>query len=85
MNFRYFPMDHQECDLEIESYGFRMEDIQYKWAAGLNKSALDLASGIQLPQLKYKDFELIERKVKLSTGTHCPLAHLAALLGAGCL
>lgn len=73
MNFRYFPMDHQECDLEIESYGFRIEDISYRWANGLNNNSFALASGIELPQLKYNKFQLIERKVKLSTGTYSRL------------
>ena len=48
--------------------GFRMEDIRYKWAEGLNKSALDVAPNIELPQLIYKDFKLIERQFRLSTG-----------------
>jgi hypothetical protein len=45
-----------------------MEDIQYKWAAGLNNSALDIASFVELPQLKYKSYKLIERQIQLSTG-----------------
>lgn len=45
-----------------------MEDIQYKWADGLNSSALDIAPNIELPQLKYKDYKLIERQFRLSTG-----------------
>ncbi|RNA13243.1 gamma-aminobutyric acid receptor subunit beta isoform X16, partial [Brachionus plicatilis] len=73
MDFRYFPMDHQECDLEIESYGFRMEDIKYKWAAGLNSSAVDVAPNIELPQLKYKEYKLIERQFRLSTGLYSRL------------
>ena len=48
--------------------GFRMDDIQYKWAARSNKSALDIAPTIELPQLKYKDYKLIERQFQLSTG-----------------
>ena len=50
--------------------GFRMEDIRYKWAEGLNKSALDVAPNIELPQLIYRDFKLIERQFRLSTGTN---------------
>ncbi|CAF0717919.1 unnamed protein product [Brachionus calyciflorus] len=73
MDFRLFPMDHQECDLEIESYGFRMEDIKYKWAAGLNTSAVDVAPTIELPQLKYKEYKLIERQFRLSTGLYSRL------------
>jgi hypothetical protein len=47
--------------------GFRMDDIRYKWAHGLN-SSLDVSPTIELPQLKYKDYKLIERQFRLSTG-----------------
>lgn len=74
MNFRFFPMDHQVCDLEIESYGFRMDDIKYKWGFGLkNLSALHISPDIELPQLKYKDSRLIEREFRLSTGVYSRL------------
>lgn len=44
-----------------------MEDIQYKWAGGMN-SSLDVITTIELPQLKYTDYRLIERQFRLSTG-----------------
>ena len=47
--------------------GFRMDDIRYKWAHGLN-SSLDVSPTIELPQLKYKDYKLVERQFRLSTG-----------------
>jgi gamma-aminobutyric acid receptor subunit beta len=50
-----------------------MEDIQYKWAGGLNSSALDIAPNIELPQLKYTKYKLIERQFKLSTGLYSRL------------
>ena len=50
-----------------------MEDIQYKWASGLNSSALDIAPNIELPQLKYTKYQLIERQFKLSTGLNSRL------------
>ena len=50
-----------------------MEDIKYKWAAGLNASAVDVAPNIELPQLKYKAYKLIERQFRLSTGLYSRL------------
>ena len=44
-----------------------MDDIRYKWAHGLN-SSLDVSPTIELPQLKYKDYKLVERQFRLSTG-----------------
>ena len=31
MDLTYFPMDSQLCTLEIESYGYTMEDVVYTW------------------------------------------------------
>ncbi|KAI6207390.1 Unc-49B protein [Aphelenchoides besseyi] len=31
MNLKLFPMDTQECKLEIESYGYTTDDIDYYW------------------------------------------------------
>ncbi|KAI6183057.1 Gamma-aminobutyric acid receptor subunit beta [Aphelenchoides bicaudatus] len=31
MNLKFFPMDTQECRLEIESYGYTTDDIDYFW------------------------------------------------------
>ncbi len=45
-----------------------MDDIRYKWAHGLN-SSLDVSPTIELPQLKYKEYKLVERQFRLSTGT----------------
>ena len=50
-----------------------MEDIQYKWGDGLNKSALDVAPSIELPQFKYNNYELVERQFRLSTGLYSRL------------
>lgn len=44
-----------------------MEDIRYKWAQGLNAS-FNIEPTIELPQLKYKDYKLVERVFSLSTG-----------------
>lgn len=31
MDLQYFPMDSQLCYIEIESFGYTMADIRYKW------------------------------------------------------
>ena len=33
MNLKLFPMDTQECKLEIESYGYTTSDIDYIWGS----------------------------------------------------
>ncbi|CAG7727944.1 unnamed protein product [Allacma fusca] len=42
MNLQYFPMDTQICTLIIESYGYRVGELEYHWAKVTEK--LDMAS-----------------------------------------
>ena len=32
--FQYFPMDKQMCTLEIESFGYTMSDLKFRWEDG---------------------------------------------------
>lgn len=51
-----------------------MDDIKYKWGTlTSNETSLQIADGIELPQLKYKNSRLIEREFHLSTGTYSRL------------
>ena len=56
MNLQYFPMDHQLCYLEIESFGFTMSDIRYKWHEGprilksQGKTSVRISSNVSLPE-----------------------------------
>ena len=36
MDLSNFPMDSQLCTVEIESFGYTMTDLRYKWADGKN-------------------------------------------------
>nr|XP_027203700.1 gamma-aminobutyric acid receptor subunit beta-like [Dermatophagoides pteronyssinus] len=73
MNLQYFPMDRQSCTIEVESYGYSMADIQYKWGIDGQGSDVVLAKNLELPQFKvYKHLQ--RRKVEvLSTGNYSRL------------
>ncbi|KAH9491111.1 hypothetical protein DERF_015846 [Dermatophagoides farinae] len=73
MNLQYFPMDRQSCTIEVESYGYSMADIQYKWGIDGLGSDVVLAKNLELPQFKvYKHLQ--RRKVEvLSTGNYSRL------------
>jgi hypothetical protein len=60
-------MVRQDLEFIRNKDGYRMDDIRYKWANGLNYS-LDVSPTIELPQLKYKDYKLGERQFRVSTG-----------------
>ena len=41
MDLTYFPMDSQLCTLEIESYGYTMDDVVYQWNSGISSVQVD--------------------------------------------
>ena len=82
MNLQYFPMDHQLCYLEIESFGFTMSDIRYKWHEGprilksQGKTSVRISRNVSLPE-----FSLIGHTQKIfeaqfSTGNRWVLKHI---------
>jgi len=48
LDLQYFPMDSQMCTLEIESFGFTMSDLRYRWNDGLNSA--QLSPDVSLPE-----------------------------------
>jgi len=72
MNLQYFPMDSQLCYIEIESFGFTMNDIRYKWNDGLN--SIQISSDVSLPQFKVLGHRQKTIEASLSTGNYSRLA-----------
>ena len=46
MDLSYFPMDSQLCTLEIESYGYTMDDVVYQWNSGISSVQVDPEVGL---------------------------------------
>lgn len=69
MNLRRYPLDDQNCTLEIESYGYTDQDIRYCKQAGADKEIEDIMS-LRLPQFSVTDARLIRRKEKFATGDY---------------
>ena len=57
MNYKYLRF-RQVCSINIESFAYDMEDVNFKW----NSPAIDLANNIELPQFKLKGYK---------TNAHC--------------
>ncbi|XP_014281963.1 gamma-aminobutyric acid receptor subunit beta isoform X5 [Halyomorpha halys] len=72
MNLQYFPMDRQLCHIEIESFGYTMRDIRYKWNAG--HKSVGIANEVQLPQFRVLGHRQRAREINLSTGNYSRLA-----------
>ncbi|XP_032995699.1 gamma-aminobutyric acid receptor subunit beta-2 isoform X1 [Lacerta agilis] len=68
MDLRRYPLDEQNCTLEIESYGYTTDDIEFYWRGGDN--AVTGVRKIELPQFSIVDYELITKKVAFSTGSY---------------
>jgi len=72
MDLQYFPMDSQLCYIEIESFGYTMSDIRYKWNDGLN--SVQVSGDVSLPQFKVLGHRQKTIEASLSTGNYSRLA-----------
>ena len=48
MDLTYFPMDSQMCTLEIESYGYTMDDMVYVWKE--DKRSVEVSPDVALTE-----------------------------------
>ncbi|KAF4518768.1 hypothetical protein B566_EDAN006172, partial [Ephemera danica] len=64
MNLQYFPMDLQQCHLEIE-IGYSMNDIRYKWKDGPN--SVGISNDVALPQFSVLGYRQRSIEISLST------------------
>ncbi|XP_017319690.1 gamma-aminobutyric acid receptor subunit beta-1 isoform X2 [Ictalurus punctatus] len=65
MDLRRYPLDEQNCTLEIESYGYTTDDIEFYWQEGSSVTGVD---NIELPQFSIIDYKTLSKKVVFATG-----------------
>ncbi|XP_028657748.2 LOW QUALITY PROTEIN: gamma-aminobutyric acid receptor subunit beta-1 [Erpetoichthys calabaricus] len=68
MDLRRYPLDEQNCTLEIESYGYTTDDIEFYWKGG--DSAVTGVLRIELPQFSIVDYKMLSKKVVFATGSY---------------
>ncbi|XP_041115848.1 gamma-aminobutyric acid receptor subunit beta-3 isoform X2 [Polyodon spathula] len=68
MDLRRYPLDEQNCTLEIESYGYTTDDIGFYWRGG--DSAVTGVGRIELPQFSIVEYRLVSRNVVFATGAY---------------
>ncbi|XP_035181067.1 gamma-aminobutyric acid receptor subunit beta-1 isoform X2 [Oxyura jamaicensis] len=68
MDLRRYPLDEQNCTLEIESYGYTTDDIEFYWNGG--ESAVTGVSNIELPQFSIVDYKMVSKRVEFTTGAY---------------
>ncbi|XP_022086236.1 gamma-aminobutyric acid receptor subunit beta-3-like isoform X2 [Acanthaster planci] len=77
MDLRQYPMDQQNCTLELESYGYTLADLSYSWQFGA-KSVIGMEN-INIAQFTITEWKLISRLQNFSTGSY-PRLSLSFLL-----
>ncbi|XP_076157050.1 gamma-aminobutyric acid receptor subunit beta-4 [Alosa pseudoharengus] len=68
MDLRRYPLDEQNCTLEIESYGYTTDDIVFFWQGG--DTAVTGVDKLELPQFSIIELRLVSREVKFTTGSY---------------
>ncbi|XP_072352809.1 gamma-aminobutyric acid receptor subunit beta-1-like isoform X2 [Scyliorhinus torazame] len=66
MDLRRYPLDEQNCTLEIESYGYTTDDIEFQWTGG--NYAVTGVEKIELPQFSIVEYKLVSKKAVFATG-----------------
>ncbi|KAH0630728.1 hypothetical protein JD844_003911 [Phrynosoma platyrhinos] len=72
MDLRRYPLDQQNCTLEIESYGYTVDDIVFFWQG--NNSAVTGMEVLELPQFTIIEQRLVTREVVFTTGSYLRLS-----------
>ncbi|XP_063706317.1 gamma-aminobutyric acid receptor subunit beta-like [Culicoides brevitarsis] len=66
MDLHYYPLDQQNCTVEIESYGYTISDILMYW----KPTPVSGVEEAELPQFSILGYETNDRKEKLATGVY---------------
>ncbi|XP_051895021.1 gamma-aminobutyric acid receptor subunit delta-like isoform X2 [Pristis pectinata] len=66
MDLTKYPMDEQECMLDLESYGYSAEDIVYKWSD--NQHQIHGLDQIQLAQFTITNYYFVTEMMNFKSG-----------------
>ncbi|XP_038602905.1 gamma-aminobutyric acid receptor subunit delta isoform X2 [Tachyglossus aculeatus] len=66
MELSKYPMDEQECMLELESYGYSSEDIVYRWSE--NQEQIHGLDKLQLAQFTIPNFHFTTEMMNFKSG-----------------
>ncbi|XP_078075603.1 gamma-aminobutyric acid receptor subunit beta-1-like isoform X2 [Mustelus asterias] len=68
MDLRRYPLDEQNCTLEIESYGYTTDDIEFQWTGG--NYAVTGVEKIELPQFSIVEYKMVSKRAVFATGSY---------------
>ncbi|XP_065933308.1 gamma-aminobutyric acid receptor subunit beta isoform X2 [Magallana gigas] len=68
MDLHNYPLDEQNCTVEIESYGYDMADLYLHWRSGHH--SVHGIQDIELPQFSIVEYRTVEKIESLLTGKY---------------
>ena len=68
LNLEDYPMDVQNCTVEIESYGYTMSEVSMHWIDG--DHAIRGIDRVDLPQFTLMDYKTVSTVERLQTGDY---------------
>merc|ERR1719282_985433 len=71
LDLQYFPMDKQMCTLEIESFGYTMSDLKFRWEDG--PKSVQMSPDVSLPQFNVLGHRQRIIEASLSSGNYSRL------------
>ncbi|GFX47153.1 gamma-aminobutyric acid receptor subunit beta-like [Trichonephila clavipes] len=71
MDLHYYPLDSQNCTVEIESYGYTVADVVMYWT----DTPVVGVEDTELPQFSIMKYETTNRMEKLATAEGRALFH----------
>jgi len=71
LDLQYFPMDTQMCTLEIESFGYTMSDLKFRWEDG--EKSVQMSPDVSLPQFNVLGHRQRIVEASLSSGNYSRL------------
>ncbi|XP_012617421.2 gamma-aminobutyric acid receptor subunit theta [Microcebus murinus] len=71
LDLHKFPLDKQACKLEVESYGYTVEDIMLFWEG--DGSAMHMTEKLHIPQFTFLGRTITSKEVYFYTGSYMRL------------
>lgn len=67
MKLQRFPMDHQVCGVQLESYGFTTKDLLFEWK---EEAPVQIAGNLELPQFNILGYRTLSCTKQYNTGNY---------------
>ncbi|EFO21538.2 hypothetical protein LOAG_06953 [Loa loa] len=67
MNLRNYPLDNQNCTVEIESYGYTTSEVLMRWN---QPDAIFGVEKVDVPQFQILGYQTLNRIVRTTTGAY---------------